>query len=56
MQLDIALPEIVDGYLGYMRLRITEELAWLNCSSLYNAMTEGGGGTRHAGDMSLVQV
>lgn len=57
VQLDnVSLPEIVDGYLGYMRLRITEDIAWLHGSSMYLAMSEGGGGTRPSGDKSLVQV
>ena len=29
------LPAAVDAYMGYMRLRITEELAWLHGSPLY---------------------
>lgn len=29
------LPEVADGYMGFMRLRITEELAWMRGSPLY---------------------
>ena len=42
--------EAVAHYLGFMRVRITEELAFLNGSTLYGAMLQGGGGSRAAGD------
>lgn len=29
------LPPVADAYMGYMRLRITEELAWMKGSPLY---------------------
>ena len=43
-------------YLGYMRVRITEDLAWRNGSSLFQAMHSGGGGSCAAGDKALVSV
>ena len=49
-------PPAVCGYLGLMRLRITEELAWRNGSSLFHALSSGGGGSCAAGDMALVSV
>ena len=36
-------------YLGFMQVRITEELAFLNGSTLYGAMLHGGGGARASG-------
>ena len=33
------LPAVADAYLGYMRLRITEELAWMQGSPLYAMLT-----------------
>ncbi len=32
------LPAVADGYMGYMRLRITEELAWMRGSPLYTLL------------------
>lgn len=52
----VALPESIEGYLGYMRIRIAEEVAWMTGSPLYTLMTEGGGGTFRPGDTSLLQV
>lgn len=52
----VALPDSIEGYLGYMRIRIAEEVAWMTGSPLYTIMTEGGGGTFKPGDTSLVQV
>ena len=33
------LPAVADAYMGYMRLRITEELAWVRGSPLYAMLT-----------------
>lgn len=49
-------PPAVCGYLWLMRLRITEELAWRNGSSLFHALSSGGGGSCAAGDKALVSV
>ncbi|CAL8466679.1 g6215 [Coccomyxa elongata] len=51
----VALPDSIEGYLGYMRIRIAEEVAWMTGSPLYTIMTEGGGGTFRPGDTSLLQ-
>lgn len=57
LQLDsVPVPDSISGYLGYMRLRLTEELAWINGSPLYTVMQEGGGGTFRPGDKRLLQV
>ena len=52
----VELPDSVQGYLGYMRVRITEEIAWMQGSPLFNVMAEGGGGTFRPGDTTLLQV
>lgn len=49
-------PAVLCAYLGLMRVRITEELAWRNGSSLFAAMSAGGGGACAQGDMALVAV
>lgn len=36
------LPAVADAYMGYMRLRITEELAWMRGSPLYAMLTSAG--------------
>jgi hypothetical protein len=50
------LPDALDAYLGYMRVRITEELAWLRGSPLYTVMDRGGGGSCAPGDKALLEV
>ena len=52
----VAFPEALDAYLGYMRVRITEELAWLCGSPLYTIMAEGGGGSAEPGGTVLLEV
>lgn len=52
----VDLPDSVQGYLGYMRLRLTEEIAWMQGSPLFKIMAEGGGGTFRPGDRTLLQV
>lgn len=52
----VAFPEGLDAYLGYMRVRITEELAWLRGSPLYTIMVDGGGGSAEPGDTALLEV
>lgn len=52
----VAFPEALDAYLGYMRVRITEELAWLCGSPLYTVMAEGGGGSAEPGSAALLEV
>ncbi len=36
------VPAVADAYMGYMRLRITEELAWMRGSPLYAMLTPTG--------------
>ena len=52
----MAFPEALDAYLGYMRVRITEELAWLRGSPLYAIMADGGGGSAKPGDTALLEA
>lgn len=49
-------PAVVGSYLGLLRLRIAEELAWRNGSSLFQALGTGGGGGCADGDKRLVSV
>ena len=49
-------PPVVGSYLGLLRLRIAEELAWRNGSSLFQALSTGGGGGCADGDKGLVSV
>ena len=49
-------PPPIGTYLGLLRLRIAEELAWRNGSSLFQAMSSGGGGGCADGDKGLVSV
>ena len=53
---DTPLPEALGAYLGYIRIRIAEELAWLRGSPLYTVMEHGGGGSRAPGDKALLEV
>lgn len=39
------------AYLGFMRVRIVEELAFLNGSNLFEAMHHGGGGSTSEGTL-----
>lgn len=50
----IKLPDSVSSYLLFMRVRITEQLAWKSGSSVYQAICEGGGGSCAIGDYSLL--
>ena len=50
----ILLAESVSNYLLFMRIKVVEHLAWKNGSSLYQAMCDGGGGSKSAGDYALV--
>ena len=49
-------PAVVCSYLGLLRLRIAEELAWRNGSLLFQALSAGGGGGCADGDRGLVSV
>lgn len=49
-------PAVVGSYLGLLRLRIAEEMAWRNGSSLFQALSTGGGGGFADGDKGLVSV
>jgi hypothetical protein len=49
-------PAVLCGYVGLMRLRIAEELAWRNGSSVFTALSAGGGGACAQGDKALVAV
>ena len=48
------LPAVVDAYMGYMRLRITEELAWMRGSPLYAMLTSTGDGPEHDNQQSSI--
>ncbi|KAK9814421.1 hypothetical protein WJX72_005727 [[Myrmecia] bisecta] len=39
----LPIPQSIDRYLSFMRDRITEELAFINGSSLYTVISQGGG-------------
>lgn len=49
-------PAALCAYLGLMRVRITEELAWRNGSALFTVLHSGGGGGCAEGDRALVAV
>lgn len=46
----LPMPEAAASYLGLMRARIAEELAFLPGSSLYSCLCNGGGGSLRAGE------
>ena len=50
------LPEVLDSYIGFMRVRIMEDLIWMHGSGLYVVMAEGGGGSYAPGDKGLLEV
>ena len=50
----VELPESVSSYLLFMRVRITEQLAWKAGSSIYHAICAGGGGSNITGDYCLL--
>ena len=43
------LPPVADAYMGYMRLRIAEELAWMKGSPLYALLGASDKAAEHAG-------
>lgn len=47
------MPEAATRYLGFMRARIAEELAFLPGSSLYSCICAGGGGSLRAGERTI---
>ena len=51
---NIELPDSVSSYLLFMRVKITEQLAWRAGSSVYAAICEGGAGSNAAGDYRLL--
>ena len=42
------LPPVADAYMGYMRLRIAEELAWMKGSPLYALLGASDSVAEHA--------
>ena len=46
------LPPVADAYMGYMRLRITEELAWMKGSPLYALLGASDGANEYADSQS----
>ena len=48
------MAESVASYLLFMRMKITEDMAWQTGSSLFQAICDGGGGSHMPGDYALV--
>lgn len=50
----VPLAESVASYLMFMRIRVTEDLAWRTGSTLYSSICCGGGGSSEQGDYALL--